>query len=132
MPTEEIVERAIVHMGLPAVPRVSHYNCRHKRWGGSYELCFEIAAILALRDASAGISIWNHPYHTERLIENLDPLAAMPEHPGAFLFVGHDRKLMLAGDGRLLDGSEQNLWHLYMNGRSAAMLAEEIEKRLGI
>ena len=132
VPTEEIVERAIVHMGLPAVPRASHYNCRHKRWGGSYELCFEIAAILALRNASAGISIWNHPYHTKRLIEKIDPLAAMPEHPGMFLFVLHDRKLMLAGDGRLLDGSEQNLWHMYMNGRSAAMLAGEIEKRIGL
>ena len=130
--TEEIVQKAIAHIGIEPIPQISHYNCRHKRWGRSYELCFEIAAIVALRNESTRLKIWNHPYHTKRMISDLDPNSDMKEHLGAFLFVGNGRELLLAGDGRLLDDSGQNVWHSFMNGYSSTYLAELVEERIGM
>ncbi|MBU1060554.1 MAG: hypothetical protein KJ804_19805 [Proteobacteria bacterium] len=134
VPTEEIVQQAIAHMEIEPIPNVSHLNCRHKRWGGAYELCFEIATILALRNDHHELAIWNHSYHTERILRELDPKANMKEHPGAFLFERGDKKLLLAADGRLLDrpGSDKNMWHYYINGHSAFYLADLIEKLIDI
>jgi len=128
--TEEIVHKAVAHMGLEPIPAVSHLNCRHKRWGASYELCFEIATVLALRNEPEDIKIWNHPIHTERAVLELDPKASMKEHLGAFLFVRNDKQLLLAADGRLLDGSERNIWHSYMNGYGVSYLADLIEEHI--
>ena len=75
-------------------------NCRHKRWGASYELCFEIAAILELRHDPEELTIWNHPYHTERILTDLDPKASMKEHLGAFIFKRYEKQIVLAADGR--------------------------------
>ena len=130
MPTEEIVRRAITHMGIEPIPQVSHFNCRHKRWGDSFKLCFKIATILAIRLESTGLRIWNHSYHTERLLAKLDPKAKQNEHLGAFLINRDEKQLVLAADGRLLDGSNHNIWHLYMDGYSAFSLAEMIEEKL--
>lgn len=127
VPTGEIVRSAIAHMAIEPIPAVSHLNCRHKRWGASYVLCFEVAAIIALRNEAEELCIWNHPYHTGRAIQESDPKSSMKEHPGAFLFIRDDKRLLLAGDGRLLDGSERNLWHGFMNGYGAVYLADLIE-----
>jgi hypothetical protein len=130
MPTEEIVRKAIAYMGIEPLPKTSHYNCRHKRWGRSFELCFEIATILALQYESNELSIWNHLHNTERLLAKLDPNVKQVEHLGAFLFDSGEKKVLLAADGRLLDGSGQNLWHMYMNGDSAFSLAEILKQKL--
>ena len=128
VPTEKIVQRAIAHMGIEPIPSVSHLHCRHKRWGASYILCFEIATIIALRNEPDDLRIWNHPYHTERKILELDPKSGMSEHLGAFLFVRGDKELLLAADGRLLGGSERNLWNSFMNGYGASYLADLLEE----
>jgi hypothetical protein len=130
VPTEEIVQKAIARMQIEPIPSVSHLNCRHKRWGGAYELCFEIATILALQNDPHEMSIWNHPFHTEKMLRELDPKANMKEHLGAFLFERGDKQLLLAADGRLLDrpGTDKNMWHCYMNGYSAFYLANLIEQ----
>lgn len=128
--TEEIVQKAIAYMGIESIPAVSHLNCRHKRWGASYELCFEIATILALQNEPEELQIWNHPFHTERAVSELDPKSSMDEHLGAFLFVRRDKKLLLAADGRLLDGSEKNLWQSFMNGYGTAYLADLIKEHI--
>ncbi len=130
MPTEEILRRAIAHMGIEPLPKKSHYNCRHKRWGRSFELCFEIATILALQYESSDLYIWNSHFETGRLLTELDPNVDQVEHPGAFLFDSRKKKILLAADGRLLDGSDQNLWHMYMNGGSAFTLAEILKQKL--
>ncbi len=40
MPTEKLISLAIDHMRLLVYPSKSHVNCRHKRWGASFELVF--------------------------------------------------------------------------------------------
>ena len=131
VPVEEIVHKAISHMGIDPIPAISHLHCRHKRWGASYELCFEVATILALKYEQEELEIWNHPFHTKRAISELDSKSGMKEHLGAFLFIRNGKKLLLAADGRLLDGSNKNLWHNYMNGFGVSELAELIEIQLG-
>ena len=127
--TEELVNLAISHLGIPPLPSKSHLNCRHKRWGASYELCFGIATLVALRFEPDEIGIWNHPAHTRRAIEG-DPKHRMKEHPGAFLFVADDKKICVTGDGRILDGSELNLWHEYMSGETTKALSDLIIQKL--
>lgn len=128
--TELLVSQAIRFMGIPAIPAKSHVMCRHKRWGGSYELVFEIATIIALR-TQGEIRIWNAPFHTHDVVRKADPKAAMTEHPGAFLFTGHGKDVLVAGDGRLLDGSGRDLWSEYMQGASPSALARSIEQVIG-
>ena len=132
LPTDHIVRETIRHMGIPSMPETTHLNCRHKRWGKSYELLFEIATIFALRnDQTDGVQIWNHLYNTERLIKELDPKARMKEHLGAFLFQqngGEYQKVIVTSDGRLLGKKEDNYWHRFMGGESAWTIALEIEE----
>ena len=130
MPAEELVRRAVAHMDIEPIPRVSHYNCRHKRWGASFTLCFEVCAILALMWNGYGLEIWNHPYHTERLIAERDPNAKQKEHLGAFLIRESGKELLLAADGRLLDRSNRNLWQMYMTGWSPFALARLLKETL--
>jgi hypothetical protein len=123
LPTAELVLGAIRRMSLPTRPSSSHVQCRHKRWGSSWLLCFDVATYLALRYEVGELQIWNHPYHVDRLLQERDELSSMPQHPGAFLFRHHDRSLLIAGDGRFLDGSCRNLWDLYMDGACISTLA---------
>ncbi|MCG3168783.1 MAG: hypothetical protein CALGDGBN_00290 [Pseudomonadales bacterium] len=129
-PTENLVAGAIKHMALPAKPAKSHFNCRHKRWGASWQLCFEVAACLALKYGPHELEIWNHPIHVERLIRESDPQWAMKQHPGAFLFRSDERHILVAGDGRVLDGSNRNIWDLYMNGVGVSQLVATIEAEI--
>jgi hypothetical protein len=130
METTAIVKAAIRHMDLPAMPTSSHVGCRHKRWGDSYVLCFEIATIIALRNGFEKVSIWNHPEHTKRAIEELDPKNGMKEHPGGFLLRRDEKMVVIAGDGRLLYESGDDLWARYMAGESVGDLAQDVESRL--
>ena len=120
---EEIVKRAIGHLRFSPRPDDSHFTCRHKRRGSSYVMCYEIAAILALQPTDGVLQIWNHPLHTARVVAELDPQYKMSEYPGSFLFVMKDRQCLLAGDGRLLCGKSEDLWHRYMAGESEDSLA---------
>lgn len=129
---ETLVEKAIWHMRLPAVPPKSHYACRHHRWGSSYVLCFNIAASMALRHAMGGVSISDAPEEVDRRIAAIDPRAKMTEHPGAFVFRYRDRELLLAGDGRVLDDESGDVWEEYMHGKSVETLVAEIEARIGL
>jgi hypothetical protein len=129
LPTEQLVERAIRFMDLPLSPAHSHLHCRHKRWGSSYVLVFEIATIIALT-AKGGVSIWNYPEHTRRFSHVQDPNAAMTEYPGAFLFTSGETQVLIAGDGRVIDDSKLNLWEAYMGGASAHTLAKIVEAKL--
>jgi len=128
--TEQLVLAAISHLDISPLPTKSHLNCRHKRWGGSYELCFEIATLVALQYEPKEIQIWNHPDHTKRAVADHDSNFRMKEHPGAFLFVSNDSEVCVTGDGRILDESQGNLWLEYMGGRSALELSDEIIQRL--
>lgn len=127
---EIIVRKAVTYMGIEAVPAQSHLNCRHKRWGDSYKLCFEIATMLALRYGADELRICNHPYHTGDKLNKLDPNCSMNEHPGAFLFIKNDKELLLSADGRLLDGSGDDLWQKYMCGFGVGDLADLVENRI--
>ena len=129
MSTEELVNLAISHFGVPPVPDKSHLNCRHKRWGASYQLCFEIATLVALRYEPNEIEIRNHPTHTGQAIAD-DPKRQMKEHPGAFLFVSDGSRICVAGDGRVLDDSDLNLWHEYMKGKTPKALSDMIIQKL--
>ena len=129
VPTGRLVSLAFAHIGLPTLPSQRHTNCRHKRWGRSYELMFEIATILALRN-SENLQIWNHSDSTEKLIRELDPKASMDEHPGAFVFESDTNRVVITGAGRLLDESDKNFWEDYMRGNSPFFLATCIEEIL--
>jgi hypothetical protein len=131
-PTDALVEKAIWHMRLPAVPTKSHYACRHHRWGSSYVLSFNIAASLALRHEMGRVSISNAPEEVDRRIAAKDPLSKMKEHPGAFILRHRDRELLLVGDGRVLGDQPRDIWEEYMQGKSAETLVAEIEARIGI
>ncbi|MBN2299507.1 MAG: hypothetical protein JXM72_12975 [Deltaproteobacteria bacterium] len=125
----QILSQAIKYMNLPAMPDKTHLNCRHKRWGASYELAFEIATIFAFRN-DPPFKIWNHLYNTERVIKEFDEKADMKEHPGAFIFSLYDKEFILTGDGRVLGQSRDNLWDRYMLGESSYTLCLEIEQYL--
>ena len=131
VPTEQLLVQAISHMRIPAFPSQSHLNCRHKRWGRSYELVFEIATILSLR-CTENLNIWNHPDHVQRVLQEVDPRVDMQEHLGCFVFLNDDNRVVVAGDGRLLDGSKRNLWEDYMRGISPFSLAMVIESELNL
>jgi hypothetical protein len=126
--TSAIVEQAILHMDLSPVPEKTHVRCRHKRRGASYELIFRIATIVALRGNST--AIWNHPDNVIRRIAQTDPQADAPEHPGAFVFLKGERELLVAGDGRVLGATSENLWLDYMRGKSLGSLVEFVENKL--
>ena len=129
--TAELVLAAVAHFKQDPIPSSSHLSCRHKRWGGSYVLAFEVAAYLALQYEGPDLEIWNHPINVASRLQELDPKASMKEHPGGFLFVRNEREVLVAGDGRILDGSGGNLWLAYMKGQSVSDLAMLIDRRLG-
>ena len=130
VPTEHLVADAIRHFDISPFPAKSHYSCCHKRWGGSYEMCFEIAALLALQYDPGEMEIWNHPDHIRELFATHDPKYQMKEHPGGFLFTANDKVVCVAGDGRILDGGGQSLWMDFMSGKSVLELSEMIRRRL--
>ena len=132
MATSELVAAAIRHLDLPPYPAKSHVSCRHHRWGASYVLCFQLAACLALRYNFDEIEIWNHPLHTRPLLLEHDPKWSMHEHPGLFVFSANGKTVCIAGDGRVLDESEANVWERYMAGDSAAVLAKWLAQRLAL
>ena len=127
--TEDLVKAAIHQLGLPSLPRKSHLHCRHKRWGSSFVLCFEVATLLAL-EHEGRVAIWNYPGMTERTIRPIDPDCDMKEHPGAFVFQAADETVALRGDGLLLGEHSDNLWGEYMQGASASALASDLATRL--
>jgi len=122
--TEKIVTDAIRHMEIDPIPAQSHLGCRHQRWGASYALAFEISTILTLRHGNPDLQIWNHPLMTKNALNGIDLLSSMKEHPGGFIFCHDQKEVVLTGDGRLLDGSERNLWNNYMKGESVNSLAD--------
>ncbi len=128
---DSLLTEAIRHLQLPVQPAKSHLDCRHKRWAGSWVLLFEVATILALRHHDE-LGMWNHDSDTHHVATCLDPLAAMPEHPGYFVFRNTSAELVVvAGDGRVLaPAGMENLWHRYMQGASPHQLAMELEETL--
>jgi hypothetical protein len=131
VPAEELVASAIAHLRLPDTPLASHFTCRHKRWGSSFVLLFEIATFLALEYGQNNIYIWNHSYHTDRFIRDLDSKADMEEHLGAFVFQHHDSPVVFASDGRELSGDKKdNYWKRYMAGESSYQLYKDLSLKL--
>jgi len=131
VPTTELVSAAVAHFEETPFPTNSHLSCRHKRWGDSYVLVFEVAAYLALQYESETLKIWNNPEQLDRRLRTHDRKASMKEHPGGFLFTRGDRDLLIAGDGRVLDNTGDNLWRDYMQGQGIPELATAIDGRLG-
>lgn len=125
------VRDAVRCFGLPPYPAKSHLHCRHKRWGDSYVLVFEIAALLALRHEGR-LRIWNHEFHTEKWGRKEDPQYGQKEHPGYFLFEPQTgRRVLIAGDGRLiLPYQGGSVWERYMEGASVCELAAWVERLL--
>lgn len=129
--TDKLTELAMMHLRIPILPEKSHLNCRHKRWGDSYKLLFEIATIVAIRENRCH-QIWNEACYTERMLKEIDPQANMKEHPGAFLFIAdsNTRQVLISGDGRVLKGGEGNLWERYMGGESVLTISLDVESWL--
>lgn len=129
-PVATLVPPAITHLRLGPLPDKSHLGCRHKRWGDSYVLCLQVAALLAVQHEPHDLGIYNHPAHTCRLLDMPDPKAAMHQHPGYFIFTHKERALCLAGDGRVLGHDGGNVWLQYMRGASAFSLAQDLAAKL--
>lgn len=123
---------AVRFLGLPTRPTRSHPQCRHRRWGASFQLVFRIAALLTLRWDDR-VQVWNDPAIIRRRAAALDPDADMREHPGYFLFEANDRSVLVAGDGRVLssDGSD-SWWSQFMAGKSITNLVQQLEGNLGL
>jgi len=116
------------------LPRKTHLHCRHKRWGASYVLLFDIAAIIAMRNEGR-VGIWNHEFHTGRLGGEFDPKHNMKEHPGYFLIHDRDqrRRVFIAGDGRVLEPAGAGaLWKRYMEGEPVGELVMDVEGWLNV
>lgn len=125
--SEDLLKEAITAFRFPPYPEKTHLHCRHKRWGQSYVLAFELAARLALQFDGSEIQIWNDPIHTENLARKHDPNFGQKDHLGHFLFRYQGRQVLLAGDGRvLIPQGEGSLWELFMAGESESKLAERI------
>ncbi|HCD55942.1 hypothetical protein [Haliea sp.] len=125
-----LITDTIHHLGLNPFPEQSHQYCRHKRWGDSYTLCFELATIIALRYEKQ-VQIANHPFHTSKEIELRDPQSGMKEHPGAFFFSGPKGTLIVTGDGRVLDDRPVNIWERYMLGESIEHIVKYVAESVG-
>lgn len=130
--TERLIELAIGHLQIDLLPQKSHVGCRHQRWGGSYVLMFELSTIIALTEEAPDLQVWNWPGSMNRVLSELDPQYGMREHPAGFLLTNGASRLVLTGDGRMLDGSKRNLWLEYMAGRSPSQLAESIWQSLNV
>jgi hypothetical protein len=120
-----LLQEGIEFLELKPLPRATHLNCRHKRWGESYRLMFTVAARVALRAPKS--TIWNHRHHTEMLGKKHDPDHRMKEHPGHFLFRGKGAPVFIAGDGRvLLPEGEESLWTRHMKGESEDSIVDRV------
>ena len=129
---EDLVREAIAAFRLPPYPDKSHLHCRHKRWGQSYVLVFELAARLALLHGFDEVEIWNHPFHTDHVAREHDPKHGQKEHLGHFLFRHDDREVLIAGDGRvILPEGEAPVWERYMAGDNADSLLAWLQIVLG-
>ncbi len=127
---ELMVAEAIRHLALSAMPRTSHLNCRHKRWGDSYVLLFRVAAALALRHGEERVTIWNDSYIAKRRARGLDREGELNEHPGYFSFEPRHgpENVIIRGDGVVLrpEGQESR-WELYLSGCLEIELLRRIE-----
>lgn len=128
--TGTLIAESIRHFCLSPYPEKSHQYCRHKRWGDSYKLCFEIATIVALK-YEGQVQIANHPFHTARNLESSDSKFGISEHPGAFIFSGPKGTLSITGDGRLLGPIGENLWEKFMVGETVESLVDFIAESVG-
>lgn len=127
---DALVSQTINYLGLRAMPEKSHVSCRHKRWGASYCLLFEIATRLAITYGD-DVRINNDPDLLKRFVNDNDPQAQQHEHPGVFLLqANHD--LLIRGDGKILLGASGNLWQRFMAGSSSQSLANELAITLGL
>lgn len=130
-PLSVLLSKAIQHLNFPTYPQQSHLHCRHKRWGSSYVLMFQLAAILALKHED-NLEIWNHDCCTGRMAKEYDNKIGQNEHLGHFLLINQDRRILLAGDGRMLFPKEANLWEQYMSGLGVDELIEILEEALSL
>lgn len=132
VPTAEIVSLAIEYLDIPVTPTRSHYSCRHHRWGSSYNLVFDIVTRLVLTHGGGDLIVANCPRdeYLGGLLRKNDPLWEMKEHPGGFYVSDNDISLLIAGDGRVLDGSDRNIWHEYMSGVTTDTLVESLRCQL--
>lgn len=132
---ESIVNKAIETLRVAPFPPSSHIGCRHNRWGASYLLCFELAAILAIRHGFDKISIWSEYHHLERLLDKNVLKFSKQQHPGGIhirtIGKGH-KEIFLRGDGKLIIPEEKNIWREFMSGRCSSQLADDLESTLGI
>ena len=94
-------------------------------------MLFEVASILALT-YSYNVLICNGFFHTQRVIERIDPLAKMKHHPGAFIFKNGDKEYVVAGDGRVLTDPTDNLWNQYMDGTSVITISQNIAQHISL
>jgi hypothetical protein len=111
-----LIQESINPLNLPVLPHSSHLSCRHKRWGDSYIMCFEIAACIALRYGHEQVEIWNGTSDIRHYLSKYDSKTHINEHPGGFLFQTNETEVFLAGDGRLLHPTESNMREEYMLG----------------
>lgn len=126
--TAEIVASAIRHMEISVKPTRSHASCWHHRWGSSYVLLFDVMTRMVLTHRNSDLILANHPKdgYLGRLIRKHDPLWDMTEHPGAFYVSDRDESVLVAGDGRVLDGSERNIWNEYMSGATTDVIVDSL------
>ena len=132
VPTAEIVSLAIEYLDIPVKPTRSHYSCRHHRWGSSYNLLFDIVTRLVLTHGDRDLIVANCPRddYLGGLLRKKDPLWEMKEHLGGFYVSDNGVSLLIAGDGRVLDGSDRNIWHEYMSGVTTDTLVESLRWQL--
>lgn len=128
---DELLAATIRHLKLHGSPPISHLHCRHKRWGSSYALCFEVATQLAIK-FEGRISVVNHPGNTEHAKFKQDPGHNMKEHPGVILLIANGARIVLRGDGALLDGDDGSIWEEYMAGSSIDGITNRLAGKLGL
>jgi hypothetical protein len=131
-PADVMVPEVIRFLELPRYPPPVHSRCRHKRWGGSYQLLFRLSALLALR-WNDRVRIWNDPSCMMRDVPSLDLKANLADHPGYFLLQSNGIDLVITGDGRVISCSgEASIWDRYMTGESVSDLVRWAERYMGL
>jgi hypothetical protein len=129
MRASRMIAQAIRHLEFPVLPEHSHLQCRHKRWGASFQLVFRLAALIALRWENK-VRITS-PSAKDPRISVLDRKADMPEHPGYMVLESHPNKIILCCDGRVLQPVDQpSLWDRYMGGECIEDLMAWMEDML--
>jgi len=123
---ESLLGEAIRFLGIPPYPEASHVNCRHKRWGGSFVLVFQIASLIALQyNNESGMDIWTKPSSWEEMDDRLDAKKNLREHPGYIEMTNGQNRIVVAGDGRvLIPSGVGSLWEAYLQGDSLSTLTE--------